>query len=67
MIERFINNRMYRIKQRADNKWQCIGCEKYNAIVSPVYIETDEIHIFDTYVELKEFLKQINGGRPVRI
>ena len=67
MIERFINNRMYRINQRSDGRWQAIGCEQYNAIVSPVYIETDEIHIFDRKYELSEFLKEINGGRPVWI
>lgn len=67
MIERFINNRMYRISQRSDKRWQAIGCEEYNAIVSPIYIETDEIHIFDTHNDLRVFLQQLNGGRPVRI
>ena len=33
MIERFINNRMYRINQQPDGKWQVRGYEEYNAIV----------------------------------
>lgn len=67
MIERFINNRMYRINQQPDGKWQVRGYEEYNAIVGPIYVETDEIYIFDKHYEVSEFLKEINGGRPVRI
>lgn len=43
--ERIINGRMYKITERPDGRFQVIGCEEYNGIVGPVYIETDEIYI----------------------
>ena len=66
MIERFANNRLYRISY--DNKkamYKVVGCEAYNAIVEDIWIETDEVYYFEQKWQISEFLTSINGGVKV--
>ena len=65
--ERIINGRMYKISERPDGRFQVVGCEEYNGIVGPVYIETDELYIFDHHFEMRDFLRCINGGKEVKL
>ena len=68
MIERYANNRLYRILyDRKESMYKVIGCEAYNAIVDQIWIETDEIYYFDYLWQAAQFLTDINGGVRVRL
>ena len=68
MIERFANNRLYRvIFDTKAGQYKVIGCEAYNAIVDTFWLETDEIYYFDHRWEVSKFLTDINGGVKVFI
>lgn len=68
MIERFANNRLYRILfDHKEHMYKVVGCEAYNAIVDQIWIETDEIYYFDFRHEIEKFLTDINGGVKVKV